>query len=280
MNETGSVRRRLVGAALRQHRINAAFTVEDAARILDCDRSKISRMETGERGIRAADLRLLLTEYGVHNTEQEILLSIAWQGHDHSAWAEHRDVIPGPFSDYLVLEAAAAGITTYETQQVPALLQTRGYARAAIAAIGEVPDDRNDEAVEAVIARQRKVLTERESPVGFLIGEGAIRQPVGNRQTMRVQLERLAHAAVSDPYVTIRVIPRRAEVNPGINLGPATLLRFSHVSGLVHLAGPAGGVLLDDQATVRAYDAALGRVAVWALSPPESARLIESLIHK
>jgi hypothetical protein len=36
------VRRRLVGAALRRYRENLGFTLDDAARILECDRSKVS----------------------------------------------------------------------------------------------------------------------------------------------------------------------------------------------------------------------------------------------
>jgi len=59
------VRRRLVGSALRRYRENFGLDLEDAARVLDCDRSKISRVETGQRGIRAFELRALLTEYGI-----------------------------------------------------------------------------------------------------------------------------------------------------------------------------------------------------------------------
>ena len=56
------VRRRLVGRALRTHRERLGFTLEDAARLLECDRSKISRIETGQRGIRPKELRELLAD--------------------------------------------------------------------------------------------------------------------------------------------------------------------------------------------------------------------------
>jgi len=59
------VRRRLVGGALRRYRENLGYTLEDAARLLECDRSKISRIETGQRGIRGKELRELLAEYGI-----------------------------------------------------------------------------------------------------------------------------------------------------------------------------------------------------------------------
>jgi transcriptional regulator with XRE-family HTH domain len=57
------VRRAIIGAILRHQRGKAGYTLDDAARVLDCDRSKISRIETGQRGIRTLDLRELLAEY-------------------------------------------------------------------------------------------------------------------------------------------------------------------------------------------------------------------------
>jgi transcriptional regulator with XRE-family HTH domain len=63
--EAPSARRLLIGAALRRYREDQGFVLEDAARVLECDRSKISRIETGQRGIRPKELLELLTEYGV-----------------------------------------------------------------------------------------------------------------------------------------------------------------------------------------------------------------------
>jgi transcriptional regulator with XRE-family HTH domain len=57
------MRRRLAGAALRRYREELGWELGDAAQVLRCDRSKVSRIETGERGITAADLGQLLTEY-------------------------------------------------------------------------------------------------------------------------------------------------------------------------------------------------------------------------
>ena len=56
MTGTPPVRRRLLGSALREYRETLGYNLDEAARILDCDRSKISRIETGERGIRAKEL--------------------------------------------------------------------------------------------------------------------------------------------------------------------------------------------------------------------------------
>ncbi len=77
MNGTSPVRRRLVGMALRRYRENRGFTLEDAARVLECDRFKISRIETGQRGIHARDLRDLVAEYDVAEQERAFLAAIA-----------------------------------------------------------------------------------------------------------------------------------------------------------------------------------------------------------
>ena len=54
-----SPRARVVGAALRRYREMIGYQLEDAARVLDCDRSKISRIESGIRGFRMLELRIL-----------------------------------------------------------------------------------------------------------------------------------------------------------------------------------------------------------------------------
>src|SRR5690242_11322294 len=64
-----SLRGRVVGAALRRYREMIGYQLEDAARVLDCDRSKISRIEAGVRGIRMLELRILLGEYGADADE-------------------------------------------------------------------------------------------------------------------------------------------------------------------------------------------------------------------
>jgi hypothetical protein len=46
------------------------------ARVLEGDRSKISRIETGQRGIRGKELRELLAEYGIDDQQQAILATM------------------------------------------------------------------------------------------------------------------------------------------------------------------------------------------------------------
>ena len=77
------VQRRFVGLALRRHRERLGYGVHEAARIIECDASKISRMETGQRGYRMLELRVLLDAYGVPEAEQERLTG--WRSLHESA---------------------------------------------------------------------------------------------------------------------------------------------------------------------------------------------------
>jgi transcriptional regulator with XRE-family HTH domain len=65
-----------IGVALRIHRETAGYRLEDAAMVLECDKSKISRLETGRRGIRARDLRELLKAYDVPESRQQELIRL------------------------------------------------------------------------------------------------------------------------------------------------------------------------------------------------------------
>ncbi len=114
--------------------MQSGYTLEDAARILECDRSKISRIETSQRGVRPKELRELLVEYGVDEARRDALLTIARQARQAGWWQSYSHVMADAYQDFIGLESTAATIWTYEAQLVPGLLQTEDYARAIAAA--------------------------------------------------------------------------------------------------------------------------------------------------
>ena len=66
--------------------------------------------------------------------EQEALLAIAHRGRESGWWLDYRDVLSPAAQDYVIMEVAATEILGYEPNQVPDLLQTPDYMRAAAAA--------------------------------------------------------------------------------------------------------------------------------------------------
>jgi transcriptional regulator with XRE-family HTH domain len=272
-------RQRLVGFSLRQYRESLGYSLRDAARILECDVSKISRVETGQRGIRPKELRELLTEYGVGAAAQDALAAIARPRRDGGWWSEYGDVLAGGYLDFAAAESAASGIVAYAPVQVPELLQAPGYARAVTAADPGVPQDDEPVIVAATLARQEAVLRECGPGLAVVIGEAALRQRAGGADVMRAQLRHLAGLADGCPQVTIRLLPFTAGAPAAGGAGGFTVLQFGEVPaiGLVHVAGPSGGICPDTPDAAAPYLRAFTRLESLSLSPDASARRIWQL---
>jgi transcriptional regulator with XRE-family HTH domain len=276
------VRRRLIGAALRRHRESAGYGIDDAARILECDRSKISRIETGQRSIRPKELRELLTEYGVDEARRDALVTIARQTWQRGWWQSYGQVLDEAYQDYIILESTAAAIWTYEAQRVPGLLQIEEYARATAAAspFFETHEQR-DQFVEVRLARQR-ILT-RESPpqLWAILSEAALRQMVGGAEVMRKQLGHLAQISRDLPNVTVQVLPFAAGAHAGSS-GPFVILRFPEAAdlGVVYLEGQTGGVYLENEAEVARYTLVYEHLRASALSTTATTQLISEVARE
>src|SRR6202522_4748143 len=76
-----TLRRRELGALLRTLRQDRSMTVEQVAGQLLCSLSKVSRMETGQRGVTLRDIRDLCRIYGVTDeTQVSRLTTLAREG--------------------------------------------------------------------------------------------------------------------------------------------------------------------------------------------------------
>ena len=273
------MRRRLVGAALRRYRENVGYALEDAARVLECDRSKISRIETGQRGIRPKELRELLTEYGVTRGEQLALVSIASRGGQHNWWHPYAGTWSDAYLDYVIMESAASEIMTYEAQLIPDLLQTDQYARAMAAAEpGYETDQQREDAVAAKALRRQAVLSGSRR-LSVILGEGALHQVVGGADILAGQISHLARLSEDTPALTLQVLPFSAGAHIGAGSGSLAILRFPDAPslGVVYLEALTGGVYLESQSDVARYIRAFALLRAAALSTGDSARLLRRL---
>jgi transcriptional regulator with XRE-family HTH domain len=279
--DTLPVRRRLIGSALRRYRQHLGFGLEEPARILDCDKSKVSRIETGQRGIRVKELRELLSEYGVGEYEQRALAVIADpRSARRGWWQEYADVIPASYQDYLIIEAAASEAMIYDAQQVPEVLRVQDYARAvAEADPGMLEPDTVDRLTAMNLARQQVIIGDKCTALSVVIGEGALRQVVGGPDVMRAQLRWLAEVSTSCPWVIVQVVPFNGGAHPNGGCGQMTILRFAQAPslGVVHLPGMSAGSCLVEQAEVASHVRAFTQLQVSALTPEKSARMLQEM---
>jgi transcriptional regulator with XRE-family HTH domain len=272
------VRRRLVGSALRRYRENVGYALEDAARVLECDRSKISRIETGQRGIRPKELRELLAEYGVPDTEQAALVGLARRGGQRGWWEQYANVLAETTIDYIIMESTAAEIMTYEAQLVPDLMQTADYARAVAEAQPAYGSHaQREDAVAAKSERQAAVLG-GGARLTVVVGEAALHQQVGGPEVMAAQLAHLAALASEYPNITVQVLPFSAGAYAAASTSVA-ILRFPDAPslGVVYLEGLTGGVYLESQQDVARYIRAFALLRSSALSVTESTLLLRDM---
>jgi transcriptional regulator with XRE-family HTH domain len=273
------VRRRLVGSALRRYRENVGYALEDAAKVLECDRSKISRIETGQRGIRPKELRELLTEYGVSEAEQGALLGLARRGGQHGWWEQYASVLPETSVDYVIMESAAAEIMAYEAQIVPDLLQTADYARAVAEAQPAYSSDAQREDAVAAKSERQAIVLGGGARLAAVIGEAALHQRVGGPEVMAAQLAQLAGLSSEFPNVTVQVLPFSAGAYAAAASGSVAILRFPDAPslGVVYLEALTGGVYLDSQQDVARYIRAFALLRSSALGTTETSRLLREM---
>jgi transcriptional regulator with XRE-family HTH domain len=288
MSAAPPARRRLVGAALRRYRDAVGYDLADAARVLGCDRSKISRIESGERGIRAEELRILLADYGVDAPAEQALVALSAPSLAKGWWQDFGAFAADGMAQFAPIEALASAIAIFEAHRVPDLLQTEEYARALIA-VGRAGDEAGAGAevgavaaaqgsrLAAVLARQQAVLARRPD-ITVVIAEAALLNVVGGARVTRGQLDWLARIASDSGHVAIHLLPLTRGTQVAAT-GPMTIADVGGVPGLgaVHVPGVRGGICLDDPSDVAAYTRAFEQLKLHALSPAASARSLRDL---
>jgi transcriptional regulator with XRE-family HTH domain len=276
MTSTIPVQLLITGEALRRSREGCGLPLDDAAAILGCDRSKISRIETGQRGIRAEELHALLDAYGVDAATRDALTAITGSRTAKGWWSNYRDVLTAAQREYLQIEAAASAVDLYEATQVPALLQTPEYA-VALAKLGPPEESDRARSIKALQARQNG-FGDGARPLTVVIAEAALLQVVGGRAVMRAQFAHLADLAGSG-RVDIYVLPFRAQGRPAPGLGSMSILHVGQAPGItvVYLANASGGHFLTSPEATGPHSAAFQQLRACAHPADRSTALLSKL---
>ena len=189
-------------------------------------------------------------------------------------------MLPQWFRTYVDLESAASLIRTYEGQFVPGLLQTDGYMRAVVR--GAHLEDSGEEVGRRVRLRMaRQTLLTREQPprLWAVVDEAALRRPVGGRDVMRGQLERLVEATKL-PNVTLQVLPFDSGAHPAM-VGSFSVLRFpdQELPDVVYLEHLTSALYLNKPDEVDQYLHVMETICVRAAAPDQTVGLLEQILE-
>lgn len=271
-----TVRRRELGIQLRAFRTRRGWTVEQVAERLLVSPSKISRLETGQRGASARDIRDISDLYELGDDDRKRLADLAKAGKQHPWWQP----LSLPYSTYIGLEADATSIRDYGLGVMPGLLQTPDYARAVLQAI--VPHRTPDEVehlIEGRVARQRRVLA-AESPPQFraILDASVLHRVVGSRAVMQAQLQRLIEMSHL-PNVTVKVVPYEAGPLPVPN-NKFIILSFSDavLPDVVFVEGLTGDLYMDRKDDIDTYNSAFQALDQLAASPDQTRGMIRTIL--
>jgi transcriptional regulator with XRE-family HTH domain len=277
-----TVRRMMVGAQLRRLRTSNGLSRDQAAEAIRASEWKIHRLENGQVSFKERDMVDLLRLYGVTDPgEVAAFVILAREANQPGWWHHYGDVLPQWFRAYVDLESAAALIRTYEAQFVPGLLQTEEYMRAVIQ--GALLDDTTDEIEQRVQLRlTRQKLMEREDAprLWAVVDEAALRRPVGGREVMRAQLERLIEAAEL-PHVTLQVLPFAAGAHPAM-IGAFSVLRFGdqELPDVVYLEHLTSAIYLNKDDDVDQYLHVMETICVRGAAPDRTVEILGRILKE
>jgi transcriptional regulator with XRE-family HTH domain len=269
-----TVRRRELGAMLRALRNERSLTVDQVAAELLCSPSKVSRLETGQRGATLRDVRDLCNLYGVTEAaDRDRLMTLAREGKQQGWWQS----FSLPYTTYVGLEQEATSIAMFHSAVVPGLLQVASYSRAIhLNGLPRLDDVAIEERLEERRTRQELLTRENPPEVEVLLDEAVLHRPIGGGAVMREQLGRILEVA-EYPNVTIRVVPFNIGAHPALESNFIILDFFGQAATIVYVEGLVGHIYLERQQDVDRYLQAVDQLNDLGLSPKDSSLLVASI---
>jgi transcriptional regulator with XRE-family HTH domain len=249
-----TVRRLELGHRLRGLRLAANKTPEDAAKELMCSLAKISRAETGQRGVPARDVRDLCRFYGASDDERDELMSLADLAGERGWWQDFRG-LDEQTQTYIGLESAATELLQFEALRITGLLQLEDYARLLVPQMrppGFWDEGITDQIVEARRRRQQRV-SDGQLQLSVVMDAAAFVHPVSSQHVMIAQLAHLLKTA-DLPNVSLQIIDFGTPPHPGLD-GAFQLLRLPNqlLKDTVFVEGQFGNQFFDKEDIVQRY---------------------------
>jgi hypothetical protein len=251
------------GAEVRRARSAAGLSLADLGRLVPCDKSTVSRIESG---LLAPD------EAFARACDQAFPAAGGWFTRFYEARAKWDTAMPPAFRSFVSDEARATALYVFEHSLIPGLLATEDYSRAVLSRHPGVSAEQVAARVAARLARQ--AVLEREDPplLWVVIDDAALNRCVGSPNITRDALGHLAGMA-RRPGITVQVL---ADAGAHIGLTSAfTIAEIAGATGSVNVDDVADGRVCDDAATVSLVSVRFRWLQAEALSPAASLGLIE-----
>lgn len=273
-----TLRRRRLGVELRRIREEMGLTSHEAARLLNRTQSSLSKLETGQRGIRIAALEHILDKYGVTDPKRDRLFRLVRETREYGWWESYSEDLSPEAMEFIALEAEATFIAYFELILIPGPFQIEPYARALLEE-GEFAGNSEwiNRMVDLRMRRQQTILCDRQPRMHIILDEAALHRMIGGVEVHRAQLQYL-HEIATGPQLTMQIVPFASGGHRGLDgafcmmeIGAYGDLRVATTDSLTEISYREA----DDE--LRRYTEAFDRLRQTALPQAESRALIERL---
>lgn len=272
-NPGGSPKARHLGAELRNRREAAKVAAREMAQKLGIPRTRLQRYEAGEAIPSPEEASQYLTEAEVNGSDRDELLDLL-RNVDDENWMPSTSGVKTELTTLIEFERTCTQVLEVIPLLIPGLLQTADYTRALMTGMGMEDVDR---LVGARLGRQ-EIITRRKNPVPYtaIIGEWALREPIGGPDVMAEQLRRVAELS-QRPNVEVLVLPSRSTVSHAALMGAFIVFEFPKAAPIVHLEHFGSAAFVYAAKGVAAYKRAGEDLRDAALSAEESRSLIAEI---
>ncbi|MFE7121746.1 helix-turn-helix domain-containing protein [Streptomyces sp. NPDC057654] len=201
-----------LGIRLRYLRNSAGLTLEEVAKSLDgLSYDQLRRIEVGQSSFRSVgDLRKVLGLYGVAgDVELVSALEELQKTPPSQDWMTQYRSVSDATKSFAGIESAAQEVHAYHPNVILGLLQTEEYAWAQFREVQPI-EETTSEFIEGNVALRMKrrepfLAEEHPTKLWVILGEAALRHPVGDASVMLGQYEELLRVAAL-PHVTLQVL--------------------------------------------------------------------------
>lgn len=270
-----TAREREIGDELKRLRVRADLTAADLSKRVGFSASKISRMESGARGVTEIDATLFAANCGASRKEVLHLVGLVREADDGYRLRPHEERLSDELPSLIVNEAAATEIIEFEPLVVPGLLQIEGYARALFRWPNQLTAEQVEGGVAARMTRQR-LLRRRDSPyTTFYVHEGVLRSQVAEPAIMHEQILHLLLSS-SLPRCAVRIIPSRHCPQGVLGTG-FRVMRYREHRPTIYVENHISSLFLEKTEDVEVYRKLLAQVAGFALDGGESREWLAAL---
>lgn len=248
----------VLGAVLRQRRIQADFSVRNVAQAMNCSERTLNRIETGH--VLPRTINRALAAFGAHTSEAQVLKRL---------WHEAQDGLPacadlhdGSAERLAAVVKAATLVRTVASAQLPLAFRIPAYSWALHQAWPPIGSPSFDAAPTPVDPQL--------SPGGVtVLDEAVLLRGCGDPAVMDAQLEHLAVLVRDGVDLRIRPLACRVAVPAGriseLDAGGRTVYVEAAAHGWLYYSGPAAAELR------RALDV----VTAHALSGPHALAVVK-----